>query len=144
MRILSIDRLGVITSLSQLLLFILTLAAFIGIVPSIFGFLTLGILTGTAIAGNVLNQSTQDSGDTLDAYDDSSSDSVTIDECYPCSSYIDTDSSVYGELTLYNTRTQSEKDVPLCESCTWTYTTLADNHDHLVKVYGERGDTEEI
>ncbi len=64
------------------------------------------------------------------------------DQCYVCNSDIDGDMKVRGQFVVHKGQSEAEtKAAPLCEECTWTYTTLAEYDEQLVSdVYDCRGE----
>jgi hypothetical protein len=52
---------------------------------------------------------------------------------------------IRGQFVIHKGESQAKtKAVPLCEECTWTHSTLVDNHDALVGIYDEREQPTEL
>lgn len=134
-------------------LFISTQVALIGLVPTIFGSIVFSIFAGISIGKLYVYDPTPD----MDHMDHAVSDSTPVvetelvpydkwpDECYVCRDDIPNDMEIRGQFVIHKGESEAEtKAVPLCEECTWTHSTLVDNHDTLVKIYDERTEPTEI
>lgn len=114
-------------------------ALIVGAVPAIAGSAGLGLLAGFAFWGwmTVKNPPTQ--------YDKVvESEIIPYDqwpnECYVCGDEIPDDMEYRGQFVIHKGESEAKtKAAPLCESCTWTYSTLMDNHEALVGAYDRRG-----
>lgn len=61
------------------------------------------------------------------------------DSCYVCNGEIPDDMRTRGQFAINKGESVSmTKSIGLCEECTWTYSTLLDNHDELVRIYDDR------
>lgn len=108
---------------------------------TIAGGLALGVLSGFALWGWMIvhNPPVETHTETVERivpYDQ------WPDKCYVCGKDIDSDMELRGQFVIHKGESEAEtRAVPLCEECTWTYTTLTEWHDELVAgVYDRRGD----
>jgi len=130
--------------------FVVAQLAILGLIPGIIGGLALGGLAGTAI-GKVF---IENRGPDIDHVMSDNSPVVETelvpydkwpDECYVCRDDIPDDMEIRGQFVIHKGESEAEtKAVPLCEECTWTHSTLIDNHDHLVGIYDERQEPTEL
>ncbi len=122
---------------------IIVLGALLSVIPTIIGPPALGVLVGTAL-GQLHTNSTNSSGTTDTTSDNTSAKSIIPyeqwpDECYVCHDSINRDMDIRGQFVVHKGESKSEtKAVGLCEECTWTHSTLVDNHDTLVSIYDDR------
>jgi hypothetical protein len=140
------------TLILALICFMVTTLALAQVVPLYFGSITFGLFTGTAIGQAWIKQSSTNTIDkTTDQQTQSTADmnmtawSAWPDTCYACDEPIDTDMSIRGQFVVHKGEsTNQTKATGLCEECVWTYSTLIDNHSHLVKTYDGRENPTEL
>lgn len=61
------------------------------------------------------------------------------DECFACSTEIDDDMDIRGQFVVHKGDSVAQtKAVPLCEECTWTYSTLVDNSEPITEICDDR------
>lgn len=130
--------------------FFVAQVAMLGFIPPIFGGFALSGLAGTAIGKVYI----QNQGPDMDHVIDNSDPVVETEivpydkwpnECYVCRSDIPDDMDIRGQFVIHKGESQSKtKAIPMCEECTWTHSTLVDNHDTLVGIYDERQQPTEL
>lgn len=134
----------------MLVLFVATQASLIGLIPTFIGSLAFGAFAGIAISKVFIatrrpkmDHVTSDSSPVVET--ELVPYSKWPDECYACLNEIPDDMEIRGQFVIHKGESESQtKAVPLCESCTWTYSTLVDNHDTLVEIYDERDEPTEL
>ena len=130
--------------------FVVAQVALLGLIPPILGGIALGLLTGTAIGKGYIQNKTPDLKNVTSNNDPIVETEIIPydqwpDECYVCHDDIPDDMEIRGQFVIHKGESESRtKAVPLCESCTWTHSTLVDNHDTLVEIYDERGKPSEL
>lgn len=133
-----------------LTLFLVVEATLIGLIPTIFGSAALGIFAGLSI-GKLYIYAPASSIDDVTTRNNSIVETEIVpynswpDKCYICDDEVEEDMEIRGQFVVHKGESESQtKAVPLCEECTWTHSTLIDNHDMLVGIYDERQETTEL
>lgn len=130
--------------------FVVAQVALLGLIPPLLGAIALGLLAGTAMGKGYIQNKAQGI-EHVTSNNDPIVETEIIpydqwpDKCYVCHDDIPDDMEIRGQFVIHKGESESRtKAVPLCESCTWTHSTLVDNHDTLVEIYDERDEPTEL
>lgn len=129
--------------LVMLVLFLVTAVAIAGLIPTIIGNFTFGIFAGTAI-GKIFIENTRTEirereVEKIVPYEQ------WPEQCYSCGDEIPESMEYRGQYVVHKGEDAAKtKAVGLCEECTWTYSTLVDNHERFIDPLDCRNDPIEL